>query len=233
MMRIGICDDEAVFRENVVSYCEKEFASEQPSIYIFTSGEELLEFGEEMDYLFLDIEMSGMDGIFVKNSFEKLGRQTRIIFLTSHKERMVEAFGLNVIGFLAKPLQPEEFSTIAKKMKELLHRDMVEWSEGGECYYIPTSSIRYVEAQDKYTIVHTHTNHYLVRRTVKEWEEILPATSFCRVNRSYLIHFDLFDRLKDTIDLENGKTIRLSRKNKAEIFEHYKKFLRQKAEEMG
>jgi len=231
-MHIAVCEDEVVYRDHIVSCCEKEFAKEQPSIHCFLSGEELVESKYEPDYLFLDIEMGEMDGIFVKNLFEKLGRQTKIIFLTSHRERMVEAFGLNVIGFLEKPLKQEDFCAIAKKMRDLKHRDLVEWTEGGECFCIPVSEIRYIEAQDKYTVVHTYSNQYLVRRTLTEWEEILSTTNFCRTNRSYLIHFDLFDRLKDTIDLGDGKIIRLSRKNKTAILDQYWGFLRNKADKM-
>lgn len=232
-MRINICDDEELYREHIALYCREEFRPEQPDINCFASGEELLKYPGDADYLFLDIEMGGMDGIFVKDLFEKLGKRTRIIFLTSHTERMVEAFGLNVIGFLEKPIHQEAFSDVVQKMRRMYHRDVVEWSEGGRNYCFSASEVRYIEAQDKYTVLHTYTSQYLVRRTVNEWEQLLPSTLFCRVNRSYIIHFDLFERTKNEIVLDQKKVIKLSRKNKAAVFEQYKKFLRNKAEELG
>ena len=191
-MRIAICDDESIYRDDLINHLKAAFGGQLLQIQCYDSGETLLSCDEEADFLFLDIEMKEIDGIAVKDLLEKNKSMTKIIFLTSHRERMAEAFGLNVIGFLEKPLETSAFEALVKKMKDMSFQEMVEWSEGGENYCIPMSKIRYVEAQDKYTALYTLQDKYLVRRTVKEWEQILPETSFCRVNRSYLIHFDLY-----------------------------------------
>lgn len=229
-MQIAICDDQEIYRDDILKHC-KEIFEKDTGYECYSSGEELLASDLKSDFLFLDIEMTGMDGIRVKELLEQKKSRTKIIFLTSHEERMIEAFGANVIGFLKKPVQKAALEYIAKKMKMFQNRKTVEWEDGGKHYIIFADTIRYIEAQDKYTCVVTEEDRYLVRRTVKEWEELLPKTDFCRVNRSCLVNLDIFDKAKNEIVLEAGKTIRLSRKNKDTIMEQYKEYLRKKVEE--
>lgn len=230
-MRIAVCDDQRIYIDDVIANCKKAFADESLIFDCFTSGEELLALDLKSDFLFLDIEMTGIDGIGVKDLLEQRKCATKIIFLTSHEERMVEAFGENVIGFLHKPLQQDAFDKIVNKMKRILNRTTVEWAHEGKLYAVYAEDIRYIEAQDKYTCVVTDVEKYLVRRTITEWEELLPKPDFCRVNRSYLINLKIINKTQNEIILEEGKKIRMSRKNKDAIMAQYKEYLRKKAEE--
>lgn len=231
-MRIAICDDLRIYIDDVISNCKKAFADDNVIYDCFSSGEELLVSDLKSDFLFLDIEMSGVDGIGVKDILEQRKCETKIIFLTSHEERMVEAFGENVIGFLHKPLQKDAFDKIVSKMKRILNKATVEWEDEGKLYVVCLEDIRYIEAQDKYTCVVTDEEKYLVRRTIKEWEELLPNPDFCRVNRSCLIHFKFFDKTRDKISLKEGKAVRISRMHKEAIMNQYMQYVRKKAEEM-
>lgn len=231
-LRIAICDDQKIYRDDIIQNCKELFKNQEVIYECFASGEELLASDLRSDFLFLDIEMTGIDGIGVKELLEQKKSRMKIIFLTSHEERMIEAFGTNVIGFLRKPLQIEALEPLVQKMKLLLNRQMVEWEDCGKHYVVSAETIRYIEAQDKYTRVVTEDAGYLVRRTVREWEALLPGTDFCRVNRSCLVHLRIFDKAQNEIILEEGKSIRLSRKNKDAIVEQYKEYIRKKAEEM-
>ena len=106
-MRIAVCDDQVIYREELIKQC-KTILNENTYYGCFDSGECLLHAEEEFDLLFLDIEMTGMDGIQVKDILEQKQSSMKIIFLTSHEERMIEAFGNHVIGFLKKPIQRME-----------------------------------------------------------------------------------------------------------------------------
>lgn len=231
-MLVGICDDQKLYRDELLYNCRNVFKDEKVTYECFASGEELLNSGIACDFLFLDIEMAEVDGIEVKEILEDRAAGTKIIFLTSHEERMIEAFGANVIGFLKKPLQQDAFASIVNKMKIFSNRRTVTWEDAGKQYIVFVEDIRYIEAQDKYTFVILEKEKCLVRRTLKEWEELLPEIDFCRVNRSYLVNLDLFDRTQGEIVLEEGKRIRLSRKNKVAIEEQYKRYLRKRMEAM-
>lgn len=231
-MRIAICDDQEIYRNDVQTKCQEILSDNRITYKFFSSGEELLSSDEQWDLLFLDIEMSGVDGIFVKDSLAQKQSETKIIFLTSHKERMIEAFGANVIGFLVKPVQKDRLEDLLRKISIYLRREVVEWFESGKQYAVAVEDIRYIEAQDKYTYVVWKAGKCLVRRSVKEWENILPAIDFCKVNRSYLINMDLFNMSISDIELEKGKIIKISRTNRKAIEEKYKRYLRKQMEKM-
>lgn len=231
-MRIAICDDQKVYREDILGHCKKLLLEENVCYRCFATGEELLDSGFQFDLLFLDIEMTGMDGIQVKNLLEMQNTQVKIAFLTSHEERMIEAFGANVIGFLQKPVQEEKLLKVIEKMKRFMDRKTVEWEDNGKMYTVYAEDIQYIEAQDKYTYVVIGEEKHLVRRSLTEWEELLSESDFARANRSCLVNLCLLDRVKSEILLEDGKTIPIGRKYKKEIEEKYKRYLRKQMERM-
>lgn len=231
-MRIAICDDEQIYIDEILLKC-KSFMPERKITYnCFFSGEELLKSDILFDFLFLDIEMTGVDGIQVKEILEKQNSQVKIVFLTGHNERMMEAFGYNVIGFLTKPVQDDKLRTIIDKMKSHSDRRLVEWEEDGKYFSFYAEDISYIEAQDKYTVVVVDKEKYLVRRTLKTWEGLLPVEIFCKVNRSCLMNLKLFHKFKNEITLTDGKVIRISRKDKNLIEEKYKAYIRRKIGDM-
>lgn len=231
-MRIAICDDQKVYREDILEHCMSILPEEGIVYKVYSSGEELLQSGEEFDFLFLDIEMNSVDGIQVKNILERQRNEGMIIFLTSHEERMIEAFGANVIGFLRKPIKDADLLPIVQKMKQFMDRKTVEWDEDGKLYTVYAGNIQYIEVEDKYTYVFVGTERYLVRRSLREWVAILPESDFGMVNRSCLVNLSLLDRVKSEIVLEDGKIIPISRKYKKEIEEKYKEYLRKQMERL-
>lgn len=136
MVKIAICDDEAIYRENTEKECRLYFQekSQEITIDFFSSGNELLETENIYDILFLDIEMPDSDGISIKENFEKRRKNTRIIFLTSHTERVLEAFGKNVLFFLRKPLNRQEFIKAMDKVMRDINEVVIEVEENGKSF---------------------------------------------------------------------------------------------------
>ena len=234
---VAMCDDEADCRKDIERMCktffrEKKnegFLIEKLDIQVYSSGKDLIESDNEFDILLLDIEMPEQDGISVKNYFERKRKQTRIIFLTSHKDRMLEAFGKNVVSFLLKPLHMDTFREVMDKTLLDLRGLILEVEENGEIFLLPVKQIKYIEAQDKYTLAVLETGNYLFRRTMKFWEDILPREDFARIHKSYLVHLEYFEKKGEEILLSDSKIIKISRLRKKEIMEKYKAFLRRKA----
>lgn len=234
MIKIAICDDEAIYRENTEKECKKYFQEKSEEILIdfFMSGKELLETERGYDILFLDIEMPDSDGIRVKEFFENNKKETRIIFLTSHEERALEAFGKNVLSFLRKPLKVQEFRKALDRVLTDIQGATLEIEENGELIILQIRQIKYVEAQDKYTTVVTKAGSHMFRKTMKFWEEQLPRQDFGRIHKSFLVNFEFFVKDKEEVILEKNKRVKISRKNKAEVMNQYKMYLRRKAEMM-
>ncbi len=236
-VKIAICDDEAAGRESVERMCraffeEKERFVGMPDIQVFASGKEMAASGGDYDILLLDIEMPEQDGIDIKEYYETNRKRTRIIFTTSHRERVLEAFGRNVVSFLVKPLCKESFQKAMEKALSDLCGLVLEIEENGETFLIPVKQIKYIEAQDKYTLAVTETGEYLMRRTMKFWESALPCQDFVRIHKSYLINLEYFDKKGDEVRLDKGKAVTISRLRKNGIMEKYKEFLRRKVGEI-
>ena len=237
VIKIAICDDEAACRESMEMMCsfffeEKNHFEAASDIYVFSSGKEMIESGMDYDILLLDIEMPKQDGISIKEYFETNRKQTRIIFITSHKERVLEAFGKNVVSFLLKPLERESFWKVMEKALSDLCGPVLEIEENGETFIIAARQIKYIEAQDKYTLTVTEEGEYLMRRTMKFWENALPCQDFARVHKSYLVNLEYFEKKGEEVWLDQGKTVKISRLKKKEIMEKYKEFLRRKVKVM-
>ncbi len=230
MIKIAICDDVKVYRDSLYKICSNFFGIENAEILCFSSGDELLKSNEVFDVLFLDIEMHGTDGIQVKECYEQQGKNTNIIFLTSHQERMREAFGKNVCDFLIKPIQESQFEVAMNKILFQLDKKVVEIEEQGKVYAIQVDQIQYIEAQDKYSYLMTNTGGMLFRKTLNEWEELLVGANICRVSRYCLIHLRLFERKKKEFILESGRRVRIGPNYRDAVLEQYKKYMRKKAE---
>lgn len=233
-IRIAICDDEASSRENMKMICRtffekrKEFA-DMIDIHVFPSGREVIVSDFDYDILLLDIEMPEQDGICIKEYLEASRKHTRIIFTTGHKERVLEAFGKNVVSFLVKPFCREEFEKVMEKVMTDLQGPVLDIVENGETFVIPIRQIKYVEAQDKYTLAVTEEREYLLRKTMKFWERVLPVQDFVRIHKSYLVNLEYFEKKGEEVLLDKRKRVKISRLRKDRIMETYREFLRRKA----
>ncbi len=230
---IAICDDEESCRESMKMMCraffEKKTSAGRIDIHTFSLGKEIMESDLDYDILLLDIEMPEKDGISIKEYFEMNRKQTSIIFVTSHKERVLEAFGKNVVSFLVKPLCIKEFENIMEKVMSDLCGQILEIVENGETLMIPVRQVKYVEAQDKYTLAVTEDKKYLMRRTMKFWEQVLPGQDFVRIHKSYLVNLEYFKKKGEAVLLDNGKIVKISRLRRDGVMEAYREFLRRKA----
>lgn len=98
-MRILICDDDTLIIEQLQKYIESYFESNHlkcPELVSFTSGESLLADKNEKDIVFLDIEMPGMNGIYVGNELKKANKNVLIFVVTSYSEYLDEAMRFHV-----------------------------------------------------------------------------------------------------------------------------------------
>ena len=227
-MKIAICENEKIFSEDNRKKCNEyiEDRKIQGEIFEFSSGEEFLACKDEFDILLLDIEMSEITGIEVKKTLEERKSKTGIIFLTSHSEYMSDAFGKYVYKFLSKPVSKDElFKTLDRITKEILC-DFYIALENEKRPFLSGKSIIYIEAEDKYSIVKTMDEHFLIRKTLKEWEEELKGFDFFRANKSFIVNMAYIKKIGLELILEDGKNIILGRKNEKIFRDNYNIYLR-------
>jgi DNA-binding LytR/AlgR family response regulator len=168
-----------------------------------------------VDLLLLDIEMPGMTGLeLTKNLTNK---RPLIIFITSKKEYAVDAFELNVVDCIIKPVTSVRFIQAIDKAREILESKGEEVNlKEDEFIFIRDSNIvrrlrldniLYAEAMGDYVKLYTPEKFYAIHTTLKAVEEKLPALRFMRVHRSYLVALNKIDTIEGGALIINRKPL--------------------------
>ena len=205
-MNCIIVDDEPLAREAMKLLIEE--SDNLQLIGSFNSAATASDFMEQqgVDLVFLDIEMPGMNGIFVGNELKKANKNVIIFVVTSYSEYLDEAMRFHVFRYLSKPLDKQRFF---RNMKDALTyynsittKIPVETKQG--VYSFPASQIIAIEAQGRKVIVHTARQDFDSIHNMDYWLEQLPKNSFFQTHRSFIINFEhIVDFDHSTIHLSN------------------------------
>lgn len=157
---------------------------------------------QKVDLLFLDIQMPDLNGMELART---IGRETRVIFTTAFKEYAFESYEVSALDFLLKPIRYNKFLAAVEKAREWFHRvpegaqgeeaaregdaDTVFIRVDGEYRQLPLADILYVSGMKDYVMfwVEGSRRPLITHLTMKAVEELLPASRFMRVNRSYVV----------------------------------------------
>lgn len=203
-MRILLCDDDTLVLEQLKKLLEYFFENVHvkiPEIVSYTSGEELLRDKEQKDIVFLDIEMPGVDGIYVGNELKAENRNVIIFVVTSYSEYLDEAMKFHVFRYISKPLDEQR---VLRNFKDALvcYNAMtkeipIETHEG--IYTMPSSYIIAIEASGRKVVVHTIKRDYISVHNLNYWLDILPKNNFFQTHRSYIINFEHVTEFDHTV----------------------------------
>lgn len=231
-MRICICDDDNLIIEQLQKYISSYFTRAHikcPKTACFSSGESLLADQGDIDILFLDVEMPGMNGIYVGNELKKRNRHIIILIITSYIEYLDDAMRFHVFRYLSKPLDKQRFFRNLKDAVDLYHNLTetlpVETRQG--VHTLPVSSLIAVEALGRKVIVYTTLQDFESVHTIQYWENTLPKNRFVRTHRSFIVNFDhISDFDHSAIHLNNGQlTAYLTRRKYTSFKEAYLLYL--------
>ena len=212
IMRIAVCEDESVVREDIVKLIQKY----QPDadVTAFASGEELLEAGMQYDIVFLDILFDDrMSGIQTARSIREKqendeNRKSIIVFITGYREYMEEAFDVNAFHYLLKPVSEDRFAQVLDRA----------WKEQSA----------YIESANKKVLVHTSGGVTEGYGKMERLEAELDGY-FYRCHRCCLVNMEKIAEMRsDQIDLLSGATIPISQKRSRPTREAFMDFLKER-----
>jgi len=148
----------------------------------------------EIDLLFIDINMPDITGIELVRSLEK---KPLVIFTTAYKNFAFEGFELEAVDYLLKPIDFDRFSKAVTKVMEFFQyrqnsnepaRSSLFVRSEYKMVKIDLKEIEYIEALEDYVKIHlTNTKPVLTLMTLKSVLEKLPADKFKRIHRSYIV----------------------------------------------
>lgn len=212
-MLIGICDDEAIIRDELLRLCSQYKASNLPDFEVicFSSGEELLACNRPIDILFLDIQMKRINGMKAAEKIREKDESMTIIFLTGFRRFMQAGYRVRAYRYLLKPISEQMFfqtlteaiNDITKNMKAIVGLD-------GDVSFVKLKDIMYIEYMNRNTVVRTNARTYESTTTMSEWEKILSTGDFFRVHKAYIINLDYVNEIGKEIRLDNGEKVEVA-----------------------
>jgi two-component system LytT family response regulator len=176
---------------------------------------------ENIDLVFLDIEMPEMSGLELLKNLEK---KSIVILCTAKEKYAVEAFELNVADYIVKPYTTARFLAAVDRAKEIFdsRQQQVDASEKEYIFIrsnavlikIIISDIAYIQALGDYINIFVNDKRHTVHMTLRGIEEKLPADKFYRVHRSYLINLDKIDFIEKETAYIDKHPIPIGEQNK-------------------
>ena len=163
-MRILICDDDSSITQSLSQIIKVYFKKKEVNvldIVTFNDGDSLLSDKSPKDIVFLDVEMSGFDGIYVGNELKKQNESAIIFIVTSHLEYLDAAMRFHVFRYLSKPIDKQRLFQNLDDALELYYsinqKIAVETKSGVTS--VLTCDIVYVEAKGRKVIVTSHLEY--------------------------------------------------------------------------
>lgn len=207
MIRVFIADDEGPARERLKELLE-DIAGELPTVVAgeASNGVEALERlpASSAQVLLLDIRMPGMDGLELARHVTTLENAPAVVFVTAHDKHAVEAFDLNALDYLLKPVRAARLAAALKKainvgapQRENLARaaggprEYLSVAERNRIALVPVRDILFLRAEQKYVTVRTKAREHLIEESLIALEREFTGPDlpypFVRIHRNCLV----------------------------------------------
>jgi two-component system, LytTR family, response regulator AlgR len=183
------------------------------------------------DLVLLDLTMPGMDGLAVARALRRQRNAPAVVFVTAHDEFAVEAFDLDAVDYVLKPVAPER---LERAIGRALNR-RGEGTGGGEAieeiswlteFWVPYRSellriaaadVDRIDAERDYVRLHIGGQSYLMLHTISGLEERLDPVCFIRIHRSIILRRDFIRGLRHdglgvwSAEIGDGSLLRIGR----------------------
>jgi two-component system LytT family response regulator len=186
------------------------------------------------DIVFVDIQMPGLDGFGMIDQIAG-ARPPLFIFVTGYSEYAVRAFEIEAVDYLCKPFDKERLSISVERAVRRLNSTVPsvgdsQWlsrlsiKDDERILFVPVDEIIWIEAANKYVVIHTPTGSRVSRQTIQSLEDQLNPREFVRTHRSTLVRKAAVRGLHPLfhgdyiVKLVNGAEVTLSRSFRGSFF---------------
>ncbi len=170
------------------------------------------------DLMFLDIEMPGGSGFDV---LEQLDSVPQVIFTTAFDQYAIQAFEVNALDYLLKPIAPERLAEALERAKPraaVRPLTQVFVRDGERCWIVKVPEIMLLESEGNYTRLYFGKERPLIRRSLNALEQQLDPLMFFRANRKQIVNLAWIEKTDFsvagglTVTLRGGQTVEMSRR---------------------
>ncbi|MFG1944644.1 LytR/AlgR family response regulator transcription factor [Nonomuraea sp. NPDC048826] len=199
MLRVLVVDDEVPALEDLAYLLRQDGRVEQvltasDGVTALQDMVQMVATGERLDAVFLDIRMPGLDGLDLARLVGGFPSPPKLVFVTAHDECAVQAFELEAVDYLLKPVRAERLAEAVRRLEVASspppdpgQDDVIPVELGGRTRFVPQQAVRFAEAQGDYVRLHTVDGSYLVRMSLAALERRWADAGFIRVHRSTLV----------------------------------------------
>lgn len=227
-MRAVIVDDEPLVREAV-----EEILAREPDVEITGRYGDGVTFLADLatltpDVIFLDIEMSGINGFEVVDRVRAAGSGAMTVFITAHDRYAARAFDEGAVDYVLKPFDQERVSKAVLRARSRRARegeataakterpDRVAVRRNDSIQFLRIADIDWIEADGNYVRFHVGRESFLYRASIVGFEAVLDASRFVRINRATIVNIDRVVELRasfgrnSVVLLRSGERLLLS-----------------------
>jgi DNA-binding LytR/AlgR family response regulator len=202
-LRALVVDDEAPAREELAFLLRDDPRIAEARL-AGSAGEALRILAEHpVDVIFCDIKMPGLDGVELARVVSRFAERPQIVFVTAYDDRAVEAFEVQAVDYLMKPVRADRLAEAVRRAVSAgsgEHADdddeTIAVELAGVTRFVRRSQVRFVEAQGDYTRLHTAEESHLLRATLADLEERWTDAGFARIHRSTLVALAHVDEVR-------------------------------------
>lgn len=183
------------------------------------------------DLIFLDIQMPEKSGF---DLLESLDNVPAVLFTTAYNQYAVQAFEVNALDYLMKPIREERFAKAIEKirntisLKSSLNNSVAKdrkifIKDGEKRFFIQLDEIYLIESLENYTRLFFQGKKAMQRRSLRQWEEMLDENVFFRINRTKIVNIKYIQEVSRTIGgrleikLKTGELLEVSNRQSAKF----------------
>ncbi len=222
-MKIAVCDDEKIARENVVTLLEDYFHDRRRDIpyEVFERYPDLEDRIDEFNIFLMDYETPEIDGMsFARMIREKYGEEKAIIFITSYESVVYEAYEVRALRYILKPIKREKFyEALDAYLATNVVTKRLTVRQEGQVEAIESKDIEFVEACGKEITFHLDDGTQITcRDTLESIETKLEGFGFFRVHRKYLVNLKkVASFMNNYVVLKSGDSVEMSTRKYADF----------------
>lgn len=230
-INIAICDDKKFFIEHlskkIIGYSTE--LNVKNEILTYNNPEELLNNIDDIDILFLDVDMPEMSGIEVARRIRESNESVLIVFVSNYDQYVYQSIKYKPFRYIRKNRLDSELYPALKDSYNNIQMDnnnktiTIDYKKGKIA--INKNNIIYIEKELKDTVIHLVDDEIYTRMNLKDIEKELDADVFIKLHRGCIANMKYIKRFeKDYVYLINGKSLPISRRKVKEVKDSIKKY---------